>query len=151
MALDADIAILSQTPLLALMSRDALRLISFAAERRTLGPGEELFRRGAQTDGGYVVLAGTLALAPRHPRGETVLAEAAALVGRSALLVPGRRPTSATARTPCEVMRITPALMHRVLAVFPDAAEAIHDALADDLRDLRADLDAVRAGFEDPA
>lgn len=150
MALDDDIAILSQTPLLALMGRDALRLISFAAERRTLAAGEALFRRGAETDGGYVVLSGTLALAPRHPRGEPVLAQAAALVGRSALLIGGRRPTTATARTPCEVMRVTPALMHRVLAVFPAAAAAIHDALADELRTLAADLDAVRGNFEAP-
>ena len=59
MALDDDIAILAQAPLFALMGRDALRLISFAAERRTLDAGEELFRRNAATDGGYVVLAGT--------------------------------------------------------------------------------------------
>ncbi len=148
MALDDDIATLSRAPLLALMSRDALRLISFAAERRTLAAGEELFRRGAASDGGYVVLAGILALAPRHPRGEAVLAEAGALVGRNALLVTGRRPTTATARTPCEVMRIAPALMQRVLAVFPEAAAAIHDALAQDLRALSADLAGVRRSFD---
>jgi CRP-like cAMP-binding protein len=138
MALDDDIAILAQAPLFGLMSRDALRLISFAAERHMLAAGEELFHRGTPTDGGYVVLSGTLALLPRHPRGETVLAGPAALVGRNALLVPGRRPTTATARTPCEAMRI---------AVFPDAAAAIHDAIAEDLRTLNDALASLGRNF----
>ena len=146
MALDDDIAILERTPFLALMERDAQRLISFAAERRTLAQGETLFRRGEPGDGGYVVLSGTLALAPRHRAGEPVLAGSGALVGRHALLLAQPRPTTATARTACEVMRVSPELMRRVLAVFPAAAEAIRDALADDLAELAAGLAGSRMG-----
>ena len=45
-------------------------------------------------------------------------------------------------------MRITPALMRRVLEEFPQAAQAVHDTLAEDLLALAADLDQVRGLLE---
>ena len=91
-----------------------------------------------------------LAPAARHPAGAPSVAGRGALGGRHALLLAQRRPTTATARTACEVMRVSPELMRRVLAVFPDAAAAIHDALAEDLRALNQDLGDAGRGFEAP-
>ena len=62
MALEDDIAILSQAPLFNLLDRDALRLVAFAAENRTLRAGDMLFRKGDRSDGGYVVSRGAIAL-----------------------------------------------------------------------------------------
>ncbi len=42
-------------------------------------------------------------------------------------------------------MRITPTLMRRVLEEFPAAAQAIHDAMAQDLVSFTGDLDRVRS------
>lgn len=148
MGLDDDIAILAAAPLLGSMDRDALRLLCFAAERRALSPGETLFQREQPCDGGFVVLSGRIELAPRVVGGEVVSAGRSALVGRHALLAGGRRPTTARAAEPSEVMRITPALMRRVLAEFPEAAAAIRDTLADDLAALSRELAAVGARFK---
>ncbi|KQP10954.1 cyclic nucleotide-binding protein [Methylobacterium sp. Leaf99] len=148
MGLDEDIAILAAAPLFWFLGRDALRLLSFAAERRSLAPGDRLFARGDASDGGFVVLSGTIALAPRVAGGETVTVGRSALVGRLALLLPGERPTDAHAAAAAEVIRITPTLMRRVLAEFPQAAQAIHDELADDLAVLARDLDDVRLRFD---
>ena len=66
MALDDDIAILSQAPLFNLLERDALRLVAFASESRTYREGDVLFKRGDRSDGGYVVSRGTIALDARE-------------------------------------------------------------------------------------
>ncbi|MFH6785349.1 MULTISPECIES: Crp/Fnr family transcriptional regulator [Methylobacterium] len=137
MALDDDIAILAAAPLFGLMGRDALRLISFAAERRRLEPGAVLFSRGDPAEGGFVVMRGRVILEPRSPRGAAIEAGPSALIGQNALFFPGERPTAARAGPePVEVMVVTQAVMRRVLEVFPDTAAVIHDALADELADL---------------
>lgn len=134
MALDDDIAILLAAPLFGLMNRDALRLISFAAERRRLEPGAVLYSRGDTAEGGFVVTRGTVVIEPRSPRGAAIEAGPAALIGQSALFFPAERPTAARAGSgPVEVMVVTQALMRRVLEVFPETAAVIHDALADEL------------------
>ncbi|MCJ2133002.1 Crp/Fnr family transcriptional regulator [Methylobacterium sp. J-026] len=144
MGLDDDIAILAAAPLFGFLDRDALRLLTFAAERRDLAEGDLLFDRGDPADGGFVVMAGTIRLEPRDARTEPVRAGRSALIGQLALFVRGTRPTAARAVEDAAVMRITPTLMRRVLEEFPEAAQAVHDTLADDLAGLVADLDHVR-------
>ncbi|MEA1831173.1 cyclic nucleotide-binding domain-containing protein [Methylobacterium durans] len=144
MALDDDIAILGAAPIFGLMGRDALRLLTFAAERRSLASGDLLFARGEAADGGFVVLSGSIELAPRVAGGEPVAAGRSALIGQLALFLRGERPSDARATAPAEVMRITPTLMRRVLEEFPDAAAAIEDTLAEDLAGLVQGLDQVR-------
>lgn len=148
MGLDDDIAILAAAPLFQFMGRDALRLLSFAAERRSLEPGDVLFARDERADGGFVVLSGTIELAPRGRGGPPVVAGRSALIGRNALFVRAERPTDAVATSAAEVMRITPTLMRRVLVEFPDAARAIHDLMAGDLAALTRELDAVRTALD---
>lgn len=148
MRLDDDIAILEAAPLFGFMSRDALRLLSFAAERRSLESGEILFARDERADGGFVVLSGQIEIAPRNTGGESVTAGPSALIGRLALFLRGDRPSEAKAAAPSEVLRITPTLMRRVLQEFPDAAAAIEADLAADLTAFTADLDGVRPKFE---
>ncbi|GAN51560.1 cyclic nucleotide-binding domain-containing protein [Methylobacterium radiotolerans] len=148
MGLDDDIAILAAAPLFGFLDRDALRLLTFAAERRDLADGDLLFARGDPADGGFVVMAGTIRLEPRLAGAEPVRAGRSALIGQLALFVRGTRPTEARAEGSAGVMRITPMLMRRVLEEFPAAAQAVHDTLADDLADLVTDLDQVRELLE---
>ncbi len=144
MGLDDDIAILAAAPVFCCLDRDALRLLTFAAERRELADGDLLFSRGDPADGGFVVMSGTIRLAPRTAGAEPVRAGRSALVGQLALFVRGARPTEARAEGPAAVLRITPTLMRRVLEEFPDAAQAVRDTLAVDLAGLVAGLDRVR-------
>lgn len=148
MGLDDDIAILAAAPLFGFMSRDALRLLSFAAERRSLAQGDVLFSRDERADGGFVVMAGTIELTPRRSEGEPVRIGRSGLIGQLALFLRETRPTEARAVTAAEVMRISPTLMRRVLEEFPDAAGAIHATLADDLVAFVGSLDGVRVKLD---
>lgn len=143
MALEHDIAILSQAPLFHLLDRDALRLVAFAAEGRSLRPGDLLFRRGQASDAGYVVRAGSIALDPEDGS-EPFMAGPGALIGQAALFAPVERPATAIAQEPSSVMRIPPNLMRRVLEEFPAAASAMQDLLAGDLAELTEGLERVR-------
>jgi CRP-like cAMP-binding protein len=148
LGLDDDIAILAAAPLFGFLDRDALRLLTFAAERRDLADGDLLFSRGDTAEGGFVVMTGTIRLEPRVAGAEPVRAGRSALIGQLALFVRGTRPTDARAEGPATVMRITPMLMRRVLEEFPEAARAVHDTLAEDLVGLVTDLDQVRVLLE---
>ncbi|MCJ2052688.1 cyclic nucleotide-binding domain-containing protein [Methylobacterium sp. J-070] len=144
MGLDDDITILAAAPVFGFLDRDALRLLTFAAERRELADGDLLFARGDPADGGFVVLSGTIRLVPRNGGTEPVRAGRSAVIGQLALFVRGMRPTEARAEGAAEVMRITPTLMRRVLEEFPEAAQAVHATLAEDLAAFVTDLDRVR-------
>lgn len=143
MALDDTIALLARAPVVGHLERDALRLLAFSAETRRLRTNEILFREGERSDGGYVVLQGELAAA-RSGSDAVALAGPGSLIGQTALFLPVDRPSSAVARRPSSVMRITPTLMRRVLQEFPAAAAAIQDSLAQDLDQLSGGLERVR-------
>jgi len=145
MALEDDIAILSGAPLFNLLDRDALRLVAFAAENRTMRAGDVLFRRGDRSDGGYVVARGAVALDARDDGSPaTFVAGPSALIGRAALFTRIERPATASAREPSTVIRISPSLMRRVLEEFPQAAAAMQAAMAEDLLRLTDGLEGVR-------
>lgn len=148
MGLDDDIAILSAASLLGFLGRDALRLLSFAAERRSLLAGDRLFGRGEKTDGGFVVMSGSITLTPPIGGAEPFTVGRSGLIGRLALFQSGERPCDAFAATHAEVVRITPILMRRVLEEFPDAAQSIRDNLADDLSAFSEKLAALRGRFD---
>ena len=147
MAVQDEIAILSRAPLFSLMPREALQLLSFAAERRRLEAGQVLFRKGDRADGGYVVTEGAIVLDAKGDGACTFVAEPGALIGQAALFVRQHRPATASAREPSSVVRISPTLMRRVLEEFPAAAQAVHRELAVELSDLSGNLERVRRAF----
>ena len=145
MALDDDIAVLSQAPLFNLLGRDALRLVAFASESRTYREGDVLFRKGDRSDGGYVVSRGAIALdASEDGAPEAFLAGPGSLIGQAALFARVERRATATAREPSSIIRVTPSLMRRVLEEFPDAAAAIQATMAEELIRLAEGLERVR-------
>jgi CRP-like cAMP-binding protein len=145
MALDDDIAVLSQAPLFNLLERDALRLVAFASEGRTYREGDVLFRKGDRSDGGYVVSRGAIALdASDDGSPEAFLAGPGSLIGQAALFARIERRATATAREPSAIIRVTPSLMRRVLEEFPDAAAAIQEVMAEELISLTEGLERVR-------
>jgi len=107
MALDDDIAVLTQAPLFNLLEKDALRLVAFASENRTFRAGDVLFRKGDRSDGGYVVSQGAIALdALEDGSPETFLAGPGALIGQAALFARIERRATATAREPSTIIRL---------------------------------------------
>jgi CRP-like cAMP-binding protein len=145
MSLDDDIATLGRAPLFSLLDRDALRLVAFAAEIRTLRGGDTLFRKGDRSDGGYVVSRGAIVLdAAESGLPDAFVAGPGSLIGQTALFARIERPATAVAREASTVIRISPSLMRRVLEEFPSAASAMRDAMADELGRLSDGLEQVR-------
>jgi CRP-like cAMP-binding protein len=145
MALEDDIAILSRAPLFNLLERDALRLVAFASENRTLREGDILFRKGDRSDGGYVVSRGSIALDTSDDGSpEPYIAGTGSLIGQAALFTRVVRSATATATEPATVIRVTPSLMRRVLEEFPAAAAAMQDTMAEELERLTEGLERVR-------
>lgn len=62
MGLEDDVGKLARTATFAALEPDALRLVAFSAETRILRAGDILFRRGEPSNGGFVVLSGSIAL-----------------------------------------------------------------------------------------
>lgn len=145
MALDDDIALLSRQPLLGLMERDALRLVAFSAERRTLRAGDVLFRAGEPADGALLVISGAIALqAEDDGRPADDIVGAGALIGELAMFSAVARPVTAIAREPAQVMRLSRSVMRRVLGEFPDSAEAVASEIAGRLRGFVGELGQVQ-------
>lgn len=148
MGLEDDIAKLARIPTFTHLEQDALRLLAFSAETKILRAGDVLFRRDEPSNGGFVVLTGSIALdASDEPgTGTARIVRAPGLVGEMALLAETKRPATAIAREPANVLRISRQLFHRVLAEYPRSADALRRSLAERLREFTSELGAVRRG-----
>jgi len=145
MGLEDDIAKLTRNATFAALEPDALRLIAFSAETRILRAGDILFRRDEPSNGGFVVLSGSIALDASDLGVATArIARPPTLIGDLALLTQTLRPATAIAREPSSVLRISRHLFHRVLNEFPASAERLRRALASRLDEFTRELDAVR-------
>jgi CRP-like cAMP-binding protein len=144
MTLNDDIAFLAQQPLLSLMERDALRLVAFAAENRILRAGDVLFRRDDVSDGAFLVVTGAIALVKQddgQPADEVV--GPGALLGELALFAAVKRPVTAIAREPTQVMKLSRSVMRRVLGESPQSAQAIAAAIGERLQGFVSELSQV--------
>ncbi|GAU82213.1 cyclic nucleotide-binding domain-containing protein [Bosea sp. 2KB_26] len=145
MALNDDIAFLAKQPLLGLMDHDALRLVAFAAENRILRAGDVLFRRNDGSDGAYLVVSGAIALMSRddgQPADEVV--GPGGLIGELALFASIKRPVTAVAREPTQLMKLSRSVMRRVLGESPQSAQAIAAAIGERLQGFMSELSQVR-------
>lgn len=150
MTIEDDIAFLEKVPSLAVLGRDALRILAIGAETRSLLSGDVLFTVGEAADCGYVVQEGSLAL--RSDSTNTADAELTvtrgALLGELALLTETTRPVTATAAEPSKVIRVTRSLFLKMLEGFPDAAWRLRDQIAARTNQAARDIMAVRSGLD---
>ena len=134
MTLEQDVRRIAAIPLFADMDAEALRLIAFSAETRIFRTGDVLFKRAEMADGGFIVLSGSIALDGsgdgRHPR---QVVGPGTLIGERAMISALPRPTTAIAREPTTVLKITRRLFYRVLTEFPDNADRVRRSLARNL------------------
>jgi CRP-like cAMP-binding protein len=133
MALEKEILDLQRNALLGLFDIEALRLIAFSTDERSLRKDDILFRHGEPADGGYFVHEGSLALMADdveqiHPVGS--------LLGETALFAETQRPATAVALENLRVRRIPRHLIRRVLAEFPETANRVQVYMAGKLTDL---------------
>ncbi len=151
MGLEDDIGKLARNPAFAGIEPEALQLIAFSAETRTLRAGDILFRRDEISNDGYLVLTGSIAIDPSGIGAATArIVRPPGLIGELAILTQTRRPATAIAREPTTLMRISRQLFHRVLQEFPVSAERLRQFLNERLLQFTAELGSVRCNRLEP-
>jgi CRP-like cAMP-binding protein len=142
MALDQDIERLARVPLFALLEPDALRLLAFSGETRIVLADTVLFRRGEASDGGYLILSGSILLTDEAY--DTTRLGPGSLLGETALLREVVHRGSAVAEETATLFKLPRRSVLRVLEEHPASARRVLAFLA---RRLRGALpDAVAAG-----
>jgi CRP-like cAMP-binding protein len=131
MSIEDDIAFLERVPTLAVLGREALRILAIGAENRYVHDGVALFKEGEAADGAYVVQEGSFDLISQG--GVAIRPSTAVpgtLIGELALVTETTRPVTATAREPSTVVRIPRTLFLKMLEGYPDAARRLRDSIA---------------------
>ena len=104
MAVNSEFENLKNIPLFMAFEPGALPLLVFGAETRLLRAGDVLFRRGEATNGGFIILAGSMAL-ETHDDGipPDKIVQAWTLLGKAPSSFRGRTrsPRSRASRRPC--------------------------------------------------
>jgi CRP-like cAMP-binding protein len=148
MGLEEDIGKLASNPTFAAIEPEVLRLIAFSADTLILRAGDVLFRLDEMSNGGFVVLTGSIALdASGHGAATARIVRPPGLIGDLALLTETRRPATAIAREPLTVLRISRPLFHRVLQEFPASAERLRQSLGERLGQFIGELGSARESF----
>jgi CRP-like cAMP-binding protein len=147
MAIEDDIALLEQVPILALLGRDALRVLAIGAESQTLENGEVLFREGDAADSGFVVEVGALQALGRDSM-QPVVIPRGTLVGEMSLLVETRRSTTVIASEPASVMRIARPLFLKMLQGYPHVAARLRKEFVMRTQRMMSDLGSVRHALD---
>ena len=128
MSIDDDVALLARVPTLHLLGGGSLRMLAIGSEQRDVASGDILFNQGDEADCGYVVQRGSFRI--QDDLGAEVTAGPGSLLGELALVVPMRRPSTATALEYSTVIRIARSLFQRVLESDPAAARRLRDEFA---------------------
>jgi CRP-like cAMP-binding protein len=128
MSIEDDVVILERVPTLRLLGGAALRMVAIGSEQRDIIRGDLLFKQGDDADSGFVVQRGAFRI--DDGAGAETTAGPGTLIGELALVVPMKRPASATALEYSSVIRITRSLFQRVLESDPAAAVRLRDEFA---------------------
>ena len=149
MGLDDDIAFFEQVPTLAVLGKQALRILAIGAETRHLQSGAVLFYAGELADGGYVVQEGSLVLEPDTlSAGQEITVGPGTLVGELALLTNTVCQATAIAKEPTVVVRISRNLFRKMLEGYPAAAEKLRDNMSERLQTWSKELTKVKRALE---
>ena len=145
MSLEDDIAFFEQVPTFAALGKQALRILAIGAETKHLPNGAVLFYAGELADGGYVVQEGSLLLEPNSPlQGKQYVAGLGTLVSELALLTDTVCATTAIAKGPTVVIRISRSLFRKMLEGYPAAAQQLRDMVAERVDGWTRELDGVK-------
>lgn len=148
LTLESDVRRLAGTRPFDALPREAVQLLAFSCEKRSLHAGEKLFSREEAADDAFFVLEGEIAL--KQPSAEH-RAGPGVLIGESALLTDTVRPADAVARLNSVVLRIPRETFRRVLSEFPESAGKLRRVAQARVKKLLVSLEAVRRrGFSTP-
>ena len=150
MSIDDDIAFLERVPTLAVLGREALRILAISAENRYVHDGVSLFKEGETADAAYVVQEGSFELTmPGSVQPSAV--GVGVLIGELALITETTRSTTVTAREPSTVIRIPRSVFLKMLEADPAAARRLRNSIAARVNDTSRELTRVRKGLDGSA
>jgi CRP-like cAMP-binding protein len=149
MAIEDDIAFFERVPVLAVLGKQALRVLAIGAETRQLPSGAVLFYAGELTDGGYIVQQGSLVLEPATPiSGKDYSVGPGTLLGELALLTDTVSPVTAIANEPTVLIRISRSLFRKMLEGYPGSAQRMRDVMAERVDHWTRELTVVKRALE---
>jgi CRP-like cAMP-binding protein len=148
MDLEDDIAFFEQVPALAVLGKQALRVLAIGAETRQLQSGAVLFYAGELADGGYIVQEGSLVVEPEGSPGQEYTVGPGTLLGELALLTDATSPVTAIAKEQTVLIRISRGLFRKVLEGYPAAAMRLRDELAGRIDNWTQELVGVKDRLE---
>lgn len=147
MSLETNVRRMAMTRPFDQLPREAVQLIAFSCDRRSLKAGETLFNVGDPAGAAYFVLSGEVSLIVD---GAERRAEPGALIGETALMADVVRHAVAKASQDSELLRIPGAVFRRVLSEFPSAAVKLRAAAVARTRALVKALDAKSEKLLEP-
>jgi CRP-like cAMP-binding protein len=146
MAYADDVSKIARIPLFASLEPEALRLIAMTAEILEISPGAVIFARGERSDGGCLVLSGTVGLfVSDYDVDPVVVVEAGSLIGELALFTATDRPATAKALDSVRIAKITRGAFKRVLQEHPSSSAQLRAVLAQRLTGFIDDLQSFDA------
>jgi CRP-like cAMP-binding protein len=145
MTIEDDIGLLEKVPTLALLGRDALRILAIGAESRSVHEGQVLFKMGEPAEAGYIVETGSFKLTSSDEDARPVVVRRGTLLGELSLITPMLRPVTATAQELSSVMRISRPLFLKMLDGFPQVADRLRHLLLIRMEQITGELGGVRA------
>ena len=148
MGLEDDIAFFERVPTLAVLGKQALRVLAIGAETRQLQSGAVLYYAGELVDGGYIVQQGSMVVEPEGAPGREYTVGPGTLLGELALLTDTTSPVTAIAREPTVLLRISRGLFRKMLEGYPAAALRLRDEMAGRVASWTQDLTGVRTKLD---
>ncbi|MEO0547072.1 MAG: cyclic nucleotide-binding domain-containing protein [Pseudomonadota bacterium] len=148
MSLDSDIRLLGTVRLFQGFRIDHLRLLAFGAEKRFFKRESRIYRQGGYSDGGYVIMSGTVALVSglndtlisTHQRGS--------LIGEMALISQTHHAASAIAEEDTEVLKLPRPLFLRMLDEYPELAVLLQQRIGHSVNEFVDQLERIRAKLD---
>lgn len=135
--LDQKTRLIAAVPLFQALEPQAVHVLAFSAQEKSIGKGETLFARGDASDGGCIVVSGLLRLDPA--RGKEALRDfgAGTLIGETALVSETKRPATATALEAVTLLLLPRELMHHLFEAHPASAAQVRAIVARRLGETR--------------
>lgn len=144
MSLDSDIQLLAKIDLFQGFDPEALRLLAFGAEARALGEGMQLYRNGAYSDGGYVIVSGSVDITSESNKTLIEKRGPGTLIAEMALITEVNHSNTATATEHTDLLKIPRQLFRRMLEEYPDIAEMLQNRVSGSLNAMMNELEQVR-------
>jgi CRP-like cAMP-binding protein len=155
MTIEDDIGFFERVPTLALLGREALRILAIGAENRYVHSGSPLLLQGEIADAAYVVQEGSFRLTREgEDEAEALVVGPGVIIHELALLIEMKCRVTATASQPSTVIRIPRSLFLKMLEGYPDAAARLREKLLSRNEQVTREVRQVRGklgGADGPA